>query len=200
MGPEVLRFGSYANFLAGIEQSVGVADVVDFARSVDREATDWAALDPERFSVAMAWPGFDDSGVAGWGAPNGVGSDGLPLAVRVNVSAGWGLKGGGFLAATSRGIADSEADWLHLATWNDWNESTALEASYSRAYADAVRLGIPAPAAAEKDAFTRLRRTRTVVRNWLRTGARAPEQGDVLEAVTRAYLARTFAGSAVAYD
>jgi hypothetical protein len=200
VGPEVLRFQSYANFLAGIEQAVGVAEVEDFARAVDREATDWAALDPARFSVAMAWPGFDDSGVAGWGSPNGLGSDGLPLAVRVNVSDGWGLTGGGFLAATGRAVEHSESDWLHLATWNDWNESTALEASYSRAYADAVRLGVPAPAAAEKDAFSRLRRTRAVVRRWMRTGARSPEQGDALEAVTRTYLARTFVGTAVAYD
>jgi hypothetical protein len=195
-----LRFQSYANFLAGIEQAVGVAEVEDFARAVDREATDWAALDPARFSVAMAWPGFDDSGVAGWGSPNGLGSDGLPLAVRVNVSDGWGLTGGGFLAATGRAVEHSESDWLHLATWNDWNESTALEASYSRAYADAVRLGVPAPAAAEKDAFSRLRRTRAVVRRWMRTRARNPEQGDALEAVTRTYLARTFVGTAVAYD
>jgi hypothetical protein len=138
--------------------------------------------------------------VAGWGAPNGLGSDGLPLAVRVNVSAGWGLTGGGFLSATGRAIEKSESDWLHLATWNDWNERTALEASYSPAYANAVRLGVPAPAAAEKDAFSRLRRTRAVVRSWLRTGARSPERGDALEAVTRTYLARTFAGTAVAYD
>ena len=200
VGPEVLRFGSYSNFISGIEQDVGVAVVEVFARSVDREATDWAALDPGRFSVAMAWPGFDDSGVAGWGAPNGVGSDGLPLAVRVNASRGWGLRGGGFFAATGRAIEHSESEWLHLATWNDWNESTALEASYSQAYADAVRLGVPASPAAKRDAFARLRKARTVVRNWLRNGALSPVQGDALETVTRTYLARTFAGTAVAYD
>jgi hypothetical protein len=200
VGPSILRFGSYADFLAGIEQAVGVADVEDFARAVDREASDWAALDPQRFSVAMAWPGFDDSGVAGWGAPNGLGSDGLPLAVRVNESRGWGLSDGGFLAATGRAVEDSDAEWLHLTTWNDWNESTALEASYSAAYADAVRLGLPASAAAEGEAFARLRAARALVRAWLRTRARAPEQGDALEALTRTYLARTFAGSAVAYD
>ena len=200
VGPEVLRFGSYANFLSGIEQAVGVADVEDFARAVDREATDWAALDPSRFSVAMAWPGFDDSGVAGWGSPNGLGSDGLPLAVRVNASGGWGLAEAGFLAATGRAVEHSESEWLHLATWNDWNESTALEASYSAAYADAVRLGVQAPPAAERDAFLRLRKARTVVRKWLRSGALSPQQGDALEAVTRTYLARTFAGTAVAYD
>ena len=46
----------------------------------------------------------------------------------------------------------------------------------------------------------RLRAARALVRGWLRTRARAPEQGDALEALTRTYLARTFAGSAVAYD
>jgi hypothetical protein len=34
----------------------------------------------------------------------------------------------------------------------------------------------------------------------MRTRARNPEQGDALEAVTRTYLARTFVGTAVAYD
>ncbi|GEM_PF-1252822 len=195
VGPPIMRFESYAHFLAGIEQAVGLAEVQDFAAAVDREATSWAALDPNRFSVAMAWPGFDDSGVAGWGAPNGLGSDGLPLAVRVGA-----LPGVDFLAACGRAVQYSDADWLHLATWNDWNERTAMEAAYCAAYADAVRQGLPAPAAAEDEVFARLRGAQLLVRNWLGLGGQVDETQDALEHVTRGYLERSFQGSVVAYD
>lgn len=199
LGPPILRFGSYTDFVLGIERSPSLADVEAFSRGVDQEASDWAALDAARYSVAMAWPGFDDSGVAGWGQPNGVGSDGLPLAVRV-CGPQLSSRPGAFLAATGRGLQRSEANWLHLATWNDWNESTALEASYSQAYVDALRQGRVPSLRSEQDVLGRLRAARGLVQGWLSKAGEQTPQANELESITRRYVRATLTGSVVAYD
>jgi hypothetical protein len=117
---------------------------------------DWTrAADAERVGVLTVWPGFDDSGVAGWGQANLVGEDGSPLCVRVAHDFE-----GAFYATTAAGALAAGSDWIQIATWNDWNEATSIEPAWHPEYLGASLLGQEAPPAVEQHVFGRLEETR----------------------------------------
>jgi hypothetical protein len=96
------------------------------AAGVVGSARAWAWSEAEnRIAAAVVWPGFDDSGVAGWGSENLIGEDGLPLCVRVTDSLG-----GAFFATTQSAALAVRPDWIQVATWNDWNELTQIEPAW----------------------------------------------------------------------
>jgi hypothetical protein len=134
----LLRFQSFQAVLAGTPSwpAPDVAALAAHADAVNAEATGWAAAAPGRLAVAMAWPGFDDSGVAGWGATHFPGLDGQPICVRVADDFG-----GQFFTTTLDSALASGAAWLQVATWNDWNERTGIEPRWQGAYAQAVLAG-----------------------------------------------------------
>ena len=154
----LLRYRSWSEFAAGQPSwpPPDAAAALQHASAVNRVAGEWAALDDrERLAVAIAWPGFDDSGVAGWGAANGLGSDGQPLCVRVAPDLD-----GEFFAASLLAARDSGADWLQIASWNDWNERTQVEPRWNRTWAQHALAGVAAPPASARAVFERLLRLR----------------------------------------
>ena len=144
--PSLLHYATWQDFKDRIPAwpPPSVADIDVFAAASNGLAVDWAAEDDlRRLAVAVAWPGFDDSGVGGWGAPNINGTDGLPIRVRVldplHDPAGKSV----FFERTLSAATASGAKWLHLATWNDWNEQTALEPLWNEALVQALLAGVP---------------------------------------------------------
>jgi hypothetical protein len=186
VGPSILRFTSWPEFLAGAAQSLAAGAADAFARARHAEAVRWADGDEsQREDWSLAWSGFDDSGVAGWGGTSGIGSNGGPLCVRVA-----GEAGPGFLRATAR--AANAAPRMLVCTWNDWNERTALEPRWNARFAQALALGIPMPEDARRRSLGPLLDLQKL---WL--GAQDPE---ALEAPLRAYFAARAAGQAVGYE
>lgn len=186
VGPSILRFTSWPQFLAGAAQAVAADTAGAFARARHAEAERWADGDETaREDWSLAWPGFDDSGVAGWGGTSGIGSNGGPLCVRVA-----GDPGLEFLRATAR--ASSAAPRVLVCTWNDWNERTALEPRWNARFARAMALGAPIPEDARRRSLGPLL---ALQEQWL--GHQDPE---ALEAPLRAYLAARAAGQAVPYE
>jgi hypothetical protein len=154
----LLRYRTWSAFASGTPSlpAPAPADVRAHAEALASIAADWEAVDDrDRLAVAIAWPGFDDSGVAGWGAANGVGLDGQPLCVRVAPDLD-----GLFLDATLRVARESRADWLQIASWNDWNERTQVEPRWEGAFAAALRAGDEPDPAAAQVALARLLRLR----------------------------------------
>ncbi|MDP6839311.1 MAG: hypothetical protein QF724_10275 [Planctomycetota bacterium] len=148
--PALLRYGTWQDFKDRIPSwpPPAVTNIDSFAASSNALAVDWAAQDPaSRLAVSVAWPGFDDSGVGGWGAPNINGTDGQPIRVRV-VDPLFDQNGQSvFFERTLSAAAASGAAWLHLSTWNDWNEQTALEPTWNEGLVQAFLAGTaPDPA------------------------------------------------------
>jgi len=195
--PSLLRYASYAAFQAR-QPSVPAptaADARAFALELSEAPRAWAFGDPERFAVSMVWPGFDDSGVAGWSQPNGVGDDGQPLRVRVLEDLG-----PAFLDAAFDVALDSDADWLHVATWNDWNERTAIEPAWSADYVAAALAGIEAAGSEQEHALGRALQAQQRIaefKGWTLGQEVDPAE---LEAITRAYLLAAQSGGVTAYD
>ena len=106
------------------------------------------------------WPGFDDSGVAGWGGAN-------PACVRVLDNLG-----GAFFDATAAEALARDLDWVQVVTWNDWPEFTAVEPTYNPVWVLAIRSNVypTEPGvfdAAVDDVFKRLRDVQTFVGSFL---------------------------------
>jgi hypothetical protein len=96
------------------------------ARGLTESVMEWRDQDVvERVAIQTVWPGFDDSGVGGWGVNNLMGEDGGPLCVRVAEEFE-----GQFYATTAAAALDSGADWIQIATFNDWNERTQIEPAW----------------------------------------------------------------------
>ena len=74
--------------------------------------------------------------MGGWASGNFPGSDGQPLCVRIASDLD-----GAFFTTTLASALDSGADWIQLATWNDWNELTQIEPVWRRDYVGAVLNG-----------------------------------------------------------
>ena len=111
------------------------------AQGVVGSARAWAwREDEQRIAAAVVWPGFDDSGVAGWGSTNLLGEDGLPLCVRVADS-----MEGAFFATTQAAALSSRPDWIQIATWNDWNELTQIEPAWHPDLAHELAAGVLSP-------------------------------------------------------
>lgn len=150
----LLRYRTWSAFASGTPSlpAPTAADARAHAGVLAAIAGDWEAVDDRtRLAVAIAWPGFDDSGVAGWGDGNGVGLDGQPLCVRVAPD----LEGE-FFDATLRAARDSRADWLQIASWNDWNERTQVEPRWEAGFAAALGAGLDPDPAAARESLARL--------------------------------------------
>ena len=106
------------------EASVGTLEA--HSREVSGSVRSWAWREEEqRVAATVVWPGFDDSGVAGWGSGNLLGEDGLPLCIRVADT-----MEGAFFATTQAAALECRPDWIQIATWNDWNELTQIEPAW----------------------------------------------------------------------
>ena len=92
-------------------------DFAEYSRSM---------VDADRleFFMTMAAPGFDDSGVNGWGHGARVSSD----------------RGPGMLQKTLEIAVEGDPEVIQLVTWNDFNEGTALEPTvrFGYQYLDAL--------------------------------------------------------------
>lgn len=125
---DLLEYRTYAAAEAGVPSlpTPALSALEAHASALHRLGRDWVAEDDaERVSIGLAWPGFDDTGVGGWGEANLVGEDGHPLCVRVT-----GDLGGRFYSTTVASALAEGCEWIHLATWNDWNEGTRLEPAW----------------------------------------------------------------------
>ena len=107
------------------------------SRGVSGSVRSWAWREEEqRVAAAVVWPGFDDSGVAGWSSTNLLGEDGLPLCVRVADT-----MEGAFFATTQAAALECRPDWIQIATWNDWNELTQIEPAWHPALEEQLEAG-----------------------------------------------------------
>lgn len=127
-----LRFRTYQDAEQGTPTSPApvLSSVEQHARAVHAAPAAWVAEDDtQRLAISIVWPGFDDSGVGGWGVSNLVGRDGGPLCVRVAEDFE-----GAFYPTVVASALDAGGDWLQIATWNDWNEDTRLEPAWLEGY------------------------------------------------------------------
>lgn len=156
---------------------------LEFAQHVNfvqRGPEQWRRrFDGHRLSIGVVWPGFDDSGVAGWGAGNGLGEDGTPLCIRI--AEGYS---GGFLSNGFDRLEAADLDAWMVTTWNDWNERTQIEPRWNSGYVQAVLAGgTPSPASVSS-AFDRLLEVQARVHGW--KGSAADPQR--LDDLARDYL------------
>jgi len=197
VGTSLLRYGSYAEFASG-QPTLPLPttdELRQHARAAQEVSRTWAAFAAPRFAVSMVWPGFDDSGVAGWSQLNGLGSDGLPLSVRVCDDLG-----GDFLRTTLEVALEADADWLHVATWNDWNERTAVEPVWNSAWHTAALLGQAADPADEARVFERAFELQAGIAAFKGRALDGPIRPQRITNVARAYLEAVRAGQVVLYD
>lgn len=130
--PDLLEFRTYDTAEAGVPSwpPPELSRLQDHTRAIHRLSRGWAAGDDtQRVSVGMVWPGFDDTGVGGWGEGNLTGEDGGPLCVRVAHDFS-----GQFYSTTVESALAEGCDWVHIATWNDWNEATRIEPAWHPDY------------------------------------------------------------------
>lgn len=97
-------------------------------KSFVEQAQDFVSKGRLAFFMTMACPGFDDSGVYGWGG-------GIRRTPREGLSV--------FEKTLNDGL-DANPELLQLVTWNDFNEGTTLEPtlSYGFRYLDALALAL----------------------------------------------------------
>lgn len=148
-----MKYRTFAAVQAGLPSHPApvLASVAAHADQVNAVAVSWRDQVPAgRIAVALAWPGFDDSGVGGWASGNFSGEDGQPLCIRV--ADGFG---GGFYGATVSSAVASSADWLQVATWNDWNEGTQIEPRWRASYVQDVLAGKLPKRPVFRDVFAR---------------------------------------------
>jgi hypothetical protein len=197
VAPPILRYASYADFVARQEKwpPATVADLLAHARLLASITRGWTSQAPGRLAVGIVWPGFDDSGVAGWSVSNGTGDDGQPLCVRV-----CDPLDGAFLPTTFEGAMSPDApDWLHVCTFNDWNEDTAIEPRWNATYFDDVRARRASSQTTLESVFERALGTQEGLAIY-----KGPLGTDLdpraIEAAARAYLEEQIAGGATLYD
>ncbi|MEY2747856.1 MAG: hypothetical protein RL112_2898, partial [Planctomycetota bacterium] len=144
---DILQHRTWSDFVSGQSSRTSADALEGFCDAIHDASRQWAAQDDEsRGSIGIAWPGFDDSGVAGWSGPNIPGVDGAAVCVRV-----MGDCGGDPLGTTWRSATRGARDWTLVATFNDWNEWTQLEPRWNQAYAQAAA-GDQEPSAAARAA------------------------------------------------
>lgn len=155
---DTLTFRTFADARAGTPTlpAPTLWSLESYAAGLTQSVTDWAAGDDtQRLAVQTVWPGFDDSGVGGWGVQNLLGEDGLPLCVRVAEDFD-----GAFYVATVDAAIESGADWIQVASWNDWNEQTRIEPAWHADYLGPFPIGSGPPAGVHQHVFGRLEETR----------------------------------------
>lgn len=188
----ILAYRSWSDFAAGSASPTDAAALSAFVAAIHDASGAWAAQDDEtRSSIGIAWPGFDDSGVAGWSSPNLPGTDGAPLCVRVA-----GACGGDMLGTTWNGAAAGARDWMLVATFNDWNELTQIEPRWNAAYAQSAALGVEPSTGARAAALQRIEALQSKLATW----KAAPLDPDAPHRATLDYLRRAAIGAATRYD
>jgi hypothetical protein len=158
---ELLEHRTYQDAQAGVTTlpRPAVARLESHARAVHAVGAGWAAADDaRRVSVAVVWPGFDDTGVGGWGVSNLMGADGQALCVRVCSEFD-----GAFYSTVVASALDTGTDWIQVATWNDWNEDTQLEPAWERETASGRLLDLSASPHVRDHVFGRLLETQAWV-------------------------------------
>jgi hypothetical protein len=196
VAPSILRYASWPDFVARREKvpAATVHDVLQHARLIDDLAATWAGRAPGRFGVSTVWPGFDDTGVAGWGSQNGTGGQGGALCVRVVND-----PGGAFLSTTFAAALEADLGWLHLCTFNDWNEGTAIEPAWNGTYVADVAAARASSSDTLDAAFGRAVETQAGLAVFKGPDGLGLEAAEV-EAVAREYLRAVLRGEATAYD
>jgi hypothetical protein len=125
-------------------------------QELDLSIRSWVQTAPqERLGILTVWPGFDDSGVGGWGLANLAGEDGNPLCVRIADPFD-----GAFYGTTVSAAFDGNYDWVQIATWNDWNEATRIEPAWDAGFREPTPFGQQVPPAWSDQVFGRLIETR----------------------------------------
>lgn len=142
----LMLFDDFEDFLDGERNTVSELDVrAHFRRNVNgRPYRWWRADDARRLGIAIAYPGFDDTGVAGWGKPNGACPDEGARCTRIVPASG--LEDHDCPTGSTTCFLDVALDearrsglpWLQVPTWNDWNELTVLEPRFSQDYVEHV--------------------------------------------------------------
>ena len=193
-----LRYRTYADAANGqpSQPLATAANVDQHARALNRRVGQWERQDDaRRIAVGTAWPGFDDTGVAGWSQPNFSGKDGQALCVRVADPVG-----GAFFATTAQTALDARPDWLQLLTWNDWNEDTAIEPAWNAAWQAAVLAGqAPDPLATEA-VFARTFDAQAQVAAFKELAPGALSSSDIANVAVQYIQAARFVPSVVEYD
>jgi hypothetical protein len=153
----LFKYQTYAHAVSQTQsQFPALSALATHAATVLRQGDMWArANDKQRIGIGTIWPGFDDSGVAGWGGAN-------PACVRVLESFN-----GQFLDTTAAAALARELDWVQVATWNDWNEFTAVEPAYNPDWVAAVQNQQTPSQAAVDDVFGRLTDVQDFAREFL---------------------------------
>lgn len=191
---ELLRYRRFEDLRLGVPSlpAPELASLRDHARALAQGVEVWRAESPaERIAIHTVWPGFDDSGVAGWGQPNLTGEDGESLCVRVASDFE-----GAFYATTVDAALEQGAEWIQVATFNDWNEGTQIEPAWHPELHALLPRDATGSAAADY-AFARLRATR----QWVEAFKGRPSGGRPLAAIVADYLGRARLDPALAlYD
>jgi hypothetical protein len=189
---EILQHRSWADFASGQSSRTSAEALRGFCDAIHDASRQWAAQDDEsRGTIGIAWPGFDDSGVAGWSGPNIPGVDGNAVCVRV-----MGDCGGDPLGTTWRSATRGARDWTLVATFNDWNEWTQIEPRWSQAYAQAAMQGLEPAPGARADALGRIEAMQGHLAVW----KEALLDPDEPHRATMEYLWRAHWGLATRYD
>ncbi len=158
--------------------------LVNLTRGLDQSVRHWRAeAEDERVAVQTVWPGFDDSGVGGWGQDNLPGEDGVPLCVRVASDFA-----GAFYTTTVASALENDASWIQIATWNDWNESTRIEPAWHPEFLGPLPVGQQRPAAVDAHVFGRLEETR----QWIEAFKGESTGGESFRAIATRYLRYAF--------
>ena len=188
----ILAYPTWGQFVAQQTQPTTGAALAAFAADIHYASRQWAArADTERHSVGIVWPGFDDSGVAGWSGANLPGTDGQDLCVRVV-----GECGGDVLGTTWQAATQGVRDWIVLATFNDWNEWTQVEPRFHAQYVQAVVAGVEPASTARTAVFERLWALQARAAAWKQESLLP----DVLDMRTRTYLQQAQQGLVTRYD
>jgi|GEM_PF-2804692 len=96
---------------------------------INGRSVNWAADGQGRFAVGLTYPQFNDLGVGAWGPW----LEGGQWVYHINRTPSWN---GDFYKMTNQGVMYNidNINWVVVATFNDWNEGTAIEPSVEDGY------------------------------------------------------------------
>ncbi|MCA8979574.1 MAG: hypothetical protein H6831_07560 [Planctomycetes bacterium] len=192
---EILRYRTFADAAAGTPtQPAPAASALELHCAQRHDlGRNWELGDPwRRLHVPIVWPGFDDTGVAGWGLDNLQGEDGQPLGVRVADPLG-----GAFYRTTVTSALDSGARWVQIATFNDWNEGTRIEPAWDPNFGASQFSSLVLDARVRRQVFGRALETQAWIAGFKGTNA---QPADVPRIALRYMLQAAFDPTVTQYD
>lgn len=192
---DYLLYRSYADVQSGTptQPAPSMGRLQAHAGGIAESVRQWQLKDPaQRVAIQTVWPGFDDSGVGGWGVNNLNGEDGSPLCVRIADDFE-----GRFYSTTVDAALASGVDWIQIATFNDWNESTQIEPNWHQDLTAPLLLGGQLSAASRERLFGRMLETR----QWITAFKGVEAQGRSFRNIALEYLGRAHLDPAIpSYD